>query len=122
MNLWPDTEFGRWANDEMRRIKKQMEGLLADIDKNSKPELLAKVLGERGKTHGDWEEQSRLEQKLKEVIRASDNWQDLTSQQKSSLEAVAMKISRILTGEPNNPEHWLDCEGYFRITRERLPK
>ena len=36
------------------------------------------------------------------------------------LEMIVHKIGRILAGNPNHLDHWVDVEGYARITKERL--
>lgn len=82
---------------------------------------LDKTLTERGKTHGDWEEQSRLSQALKKTMRNhEDGWNALNPMQRDALDMIAVKISRIVVGDPNNIDSWLDVEGYARITRERI--
>lgn len=81
-----------------------------------------KILNERGKTHGDWEEQSRVSQTLKAVMRDQPGWCKLNYMQKETLEMEAVKISRILVGDPNNPDNWFDGAGYFKITFDRMNK
>lgn len=81
---------------------------------------LDKTLAERGKTHGDWEEQSRVSQTLKTVMRGQPGWSELSDMQKETLEMEAVKISRILVGDPDNADNWFDGAGYFKITFDRL--
>jgi hypothetical protein len=33
---------------------------------------------------------------------------------------IIHKIGRIVTGNPDVPDHWLDIEGYARLVRDRL--
>ena len=54
-----------------------------------------KILKERGKTHGKFEDNAWLVQKFKELFRGSRNWYNLSSIQRESLDLVALKISRI---------------------------
>ena len=74
--------------------------------KNSPQELTS----ERGKTHGDWNKQAKCARQLKFIIR--ENSEFLTAQQTEALDMIAVKMSRILCGDPNEPDHWDDIAGY----------
>ena len=80
------------------------------------------TLDEREKTHGDFTENAEVMQKLKEVCWTSPNWTKLSYVQKEALEMICHKLGRILSGDPNHADHWLDVEGYARCAWERLPK
>lgn len=71
------------------------------------------LTNERGKTHGDWMKQSSLAYALKGVMRDSDNWPNLPAFRKEALDLIMTKVSRILTGDHNEPDHWDDGSGYF---------
>lgn len=42
----------------------------------------------------------------------------LTGTQLESLDLILTKIARILSGDPNEPDHWRDIEGYARIANK----
>lgn len=71
----------------------------------------------RPQTHGDALRQFNVAQDLKEVMHNSLNWPHLNRVQREALEMTATKISRILNGDPNFDDHWLDAEGYLAIGR-----
>lgn len=77
------------------------------------------LLAQRGTQHGDYTQQAAFSQRLKDLMRYSPNWQSLTPYQKESLEMNAVKVSRILSGNPNNPDHWADIAGYARLSADR---
>jgi hypothetical protein len=81
---------------------------------------IEEVLAQRGKSHGDWTEQAASTQHIKEILRCGTAYDTMTSAQKEGLDMIAHKMARIVTGDPNEPDHWFDIEGYARITRERL--
>lgn len=81
---------------------------------------LDKIVTERKSQHGDFDDHARIAQDLKAVMRREIGWQRLTKTQQEGLEMIAHKQARILAGNPNYPDHWVDIEGYARITRERL--
>ena len=45
-------------------------------------------------------------------MRKTPNWDRLTPEQKESLDMTIHKIHRILTGDPNEVDHWKDIGGY----------
>ena len=78
------------------------------------------TLAKRGKTHGDFKENSEISQCLKEVLRSGKNWEDLSYPQKEALEMIFHKISRIVSGNPNEPDHWQDIAGYATLVENIL--
>ena len=83
-------------------------------------ELLS-VLAERGAIHGDFSDDAVASQSIKAAIRAGKNWGSLSDPQMEALEQIATKIGRILSGDPNHKDHWLDIQGYARLVSEQLP-
>lgn len=78
------------------------------------------IIVERDKTHGDYDYQSKLSQEIKNVFKSSYLWNTLSYNQKESLEMIAVKISRILNGNPNFKDHWDDISGYAELISESL--
>jgi len=81
---------------------------------------MSDILDEREKTHGDYPQVSRMAQKLKRAMRRGKNWRALDDTQRETLEMVATKIGRILSGNPHEPDHWTDCVGYFQLIERWL--
>lgn len=79
-----------------------------------------KLLEERQKTHGDFIDHASISQALKSVIKRSVNWKDLVPTKRESLEMICHKIARILNGDSNHIDHWLDIEGYAQLIVEEL--
>ena len=78
------------------------------------------ILKERGNTHGDYSEHAQYTQALKDIICSSPNWSELLPHQKETLDMIAHKIGRILAGNPNFADHWIDISGYAKLTADRL--
>jgi hypothetical protein len=76
----------------------------------------------RGAEYGDFTDQGVIAQDLKTVVRGHGSWYAIAPHQRESIEMILHKISRIVNGNPNNPDSWLDIEGYARIVYTRLPK
>jgi hypothetical protein len=79
------------------------------------PEI-KEVLAERGAVHGSWPKQAACANMIKEEFRRANwNWDKLTRTQQESLDLIATKISRILTGANHHFDHWLDIVGYAQL-------
>jgi hypothetical protein len=71
------------------------------------------VIHAREDSHGDYTQQAQLAQDLKRVMKQRTmGWDKLSPEQRESLEMIAVKISRILNGNPNVADHWRDISGY----------
>ncbi len=92
------------------------EDLVNEIEARMRHPLLA----ERELTHGDFNNTARTAQSLKYVVRAGKNWSELTMVQQETLDAICIKIARILSGDPNHPDHWCDIEGQAHLVTETL--
>lgn len=77
------------------------------------------VLNDREQTHGDYKKTAAISQELKAIINHCDGGL-LTSVQAESLDMICTKISRILSGNPNEPDHWRDIAGYSTLVVESL--
>ena len=82
---------------------------------------LAQTLAERGSRYGDFTVHARICQNLKRIMCAEAGWDRLTDGQKQSLEVIADKVGRILSGDPNYADNWHDIQGYAKLAEDRLP-
>lgn len=83
---------------------------------------IEEVLKERNTTHGGWALQAYTTNKLKLVMRNSQNWPDLDPSKQEVLDMLATKIGRILSGDPNEADHWDDMAGYLELERKEQKK
>ena len=70
------------------------------------------LLNERETTHGDYPVTAIISQFLKRFFREQGGWEKLSELQRESFDAIAIKIARILSGNPNEEDHWVDIRGY----------
>jgi hypothetical protein len=78
-------------------------------------EPIDKLLVEREKTHGPYKVKAKIIQDLKCAMELTEGWDNLNDMQRESLHMIAHKIGRILSGDPNVEDHWLDCSGYAML-------
>jgi hypothetical protein len=86
----------------------------------NKAQGIEATLADRGDKYGDFKEHAQITQGLKRVMRGTPKWYELTSAQKESLEMIAHKIGRILNGDPNYKDSWVDIEGYAHLVSQEL--
>ena len=78
------------------------------------------IIDERQKTHGDFYRVAGTAQELKDVLRRGKNWKTLDDTQRETLEMIATKIGRILSGNPHEIDHWRDIAGYAALIERWL--
>jgi hypothetical protein len=80
------------------------------------------TLDERGKTHGDFKVHARITQGIKDVMRADVGWGNLSAAQKEALDMVAHKMGRVIAGNANFEDHWVDIAGYATLAVREIAK
>ena len=81
---------------------------------------IASTLAERGNRYGDFRDHARITQAIKVAFMDSPNWLELADDQLEALEMIAHKIGRILNGDPNYDDSWIDIAGYAKLVADRL--
>jgi len=83
------------------------------------------TLAKRGTRYGEFKSHANITQCLKRVMtgystKGITNWNSLSDSQKESLEMIAHKIGRILNGDPNYIDSWVDIVGYAQLVVNEL--
>lgn len=80
------------------------------------------VLAERGKRYGKFIDHAVITQQLKAVIKSTLAWQvkKLADDQQEALDMICHKIGRIVNGDPNYADSWVDIAGYAKLVADRL--
>lgn len=78
------------------------------------------LLKDRGGEYGNFLEQAKCSQRIKHMFNLSINWQALADDQREWLEMLAVKLSRILTGNMSNLDSYRDIIGYTQLVLNRL--
>jgi hypothetical protein len=86
------------------------------------PVKIEDVLKQREVTHGDFPMKATTIQVFKSIMRGTEKWRDLSFAQQESLDMIMTKIGRILHGNPNEPDHWLDIIGYTKLISDDIEK
>jgi hypothetical protein len=78
------------------------------------------VLFSRAEDYGDFKTLAQTSCHLKAVMRSTKNWQHLEADKQEALDMMVHKISRVLNGNQNKKDSWLDIQGYARLVSETL--
>jgi hypothetical protein len=60
-----------------------------------------------------------MAQTIKGIMRTEQGWYSLNDMQRESLDLIATKMARILSGDANEPDHWEDIAGYAMLPIRR---
>jgi hypothetical protein len=80
------------------------------------------ILDERGKRYGTFSGHAEIAQRLKAILRVyeAERGCDLDADQRESLEMICHKIARIINGDPDYVDSWVDIAGYAQLIADRL--
>lgn len=76
------------------------------------------LLVEREKTHGSFQLNAGISQQLKRIMNTQVAWDKMDSRKREALDMIALKLSRILSGQANFKDHWDDIAGYAKLGAE----
>ena len=71
------------------------------------------ILQERKKTHGSFEMNAQLSQGIKGVFHYGQMPAKVAHRE--ALDMIALKLSRILSGQADFKDHWDDIAGYAKL-------
>jgi len=80
--------------------------------------MIEEILVERGTTHGHFPLNASVSQELKAICH--HHGKRLTPSQREALDNVCQKMARILTGNANHVDSWLDISGYTTLIVKEL--
>lgn len=112
-----------------KTLKEERPDTPIHVDHHTRPEpivfvpnadALTATLTERGSRYGKFTGHSFITQELKRQMQKTTKWVALADDQKESLEMIAHKIGRILNGDPNYADSWVDIAGYAKLVADRL--
>ena len=119
---WPESDMGPSWGDLYWRVREQQ---MNDRDKKAMPDSACMpeapnrdpLLTEREKTHGSFAKNAQISSALKVIFREEDD-KIFSAVHREALDMIALKLSRILSGQANFKDHWRDLSGYSLLAME----
>jgi hypothetical protein len=117
---WGDYDFraARYLPEPGNAISDQDQGGIAAGDGDMSEQLMEdipRLLTKRQETHGDFSRTADCAQDFRDVFRKSPNWENMSRVQREVFDAWAVKMARVLCGDPDFPEHIIDIIGYGEL-------
>ena len=83
---------------------------------------VSKVLDERGSRYGAFTGHARVTQSLKGLISTELAERDkiLDDDQQEAIDMICHKLGRIINGDPDYADSWIDIAGYAKLVADRL--
>ncbi len=75
------------------------------------------LLAARQKTHGDFLDNARISQGIKAVLEAERTYPSNVIF-REAIDMIALKLSRICSGQAHFRDHWDDIAGYAKLASE----
>ena len=76
------------------------------------------LLQERKKTHGSFAQNAVISQHIKHIYHSMGKYPTESAVHAEALDMIALKLSRILSGQANFKDHWDDIAGYAKLASE----
>lgn len=80
------------------------------------------LLQERQKTHGSFSQNALISQHIKAIYHSSGAYPKENPIYCEALDMIALKLSRILSGQADYKDHWDDIAGYAKLASEVCSK
>lgn len=86
------------------------------------PPNVTAILTQRGQRYGKFEDTARVIVQLKQAYtaRIAERGITLADDQLEALDMICHKIGRIVNGDPNYADSWVDIAGYAQLVADRL--
>jgi predicted transcriptional regulator len=105
------------ASEHTDKIKEMIDDWGAEADND-----VDTILDDRAATYGSFISVALFAQEMKELMRSALDEQNagLQADHQEALDMIASKIARIITGDSNHRDSWLDIAGYATLVADRL--
>ncbi len=78
------------------------------------------VITDRGSNYGRFEDGAKIMQGMKEQARNSPAWERMKPNQREAMDMILHKCGRILNGNPDYADSWVDIAGYAKLVADQL--
>lgn len=97
-------------------------GEYIEVEGQLTPNEIDAILDQRGSRYGNFLDHARITQRLKNVAHqfAAQHDKTFDVDQAEALDMIFHKIGRILNGDPNYADSWVDIAGYAKLVADRL--
>lgn len=82
--------------------------------------MIEEVLNQRQSTYGSFHKNAEISQMMKYFMAQDTNYKQMPLAHREALEMIVHKIARIVNGDPNYIDNWIDICGYSQLVIEEI--
>lgn len=109
---------------QTKRVEVPSQEAMTPVESAPSGTDVSALIAERGTRYGEFISHARITQAFKltcaDYLRRSSN--TLSADQQEALDMIFHKIGRIVNGDPNYADSWIDIAGYAKLVSDRLEK
>ena len=84
--------------------------------------MIEEVLNQRQATYGSFTKNAEVSQMMKYFMTQGTNYKQIPMAHREALEMIVHKIARIVNGDPNYIDNWIDICGYSQLVIDEIRK
>ena len=103
-------------------VSRVTQGRVRNAFSEETPTGIDATLAERGHKYGKFKDHAAITYKLKNVLRAHalEHGKSFAFDQAEALDMICHKLGRIVNGDPDYADSWVDIAGYAKLVADRL--
>lgn len=107
-----------WANN----VFDATQGRSRNAFSEETPDNLDATLAQRGTKYGKFADHAAVTYKLKNVLRehSAQHGKSYAYDQAEAMDMICHKLGRIVNGDPDYADSWVDIAGYAKLVADRL--
>lgn len=82
--------------------------------------MIEEVLNQRQATYGSFTKNAEVSQMIKYFMTQGTNYKQMPMAHREALEMIVHKIARIVNGDPNYIDNWVDIIGYSQLVIDEI--
>ena len=108
--------------ENFKSIDNQVQELLNKPSEKPATTDVDNTLAERGKRYGTFKGHAEVTYKLKNILRqhAATHNKSFAFDQAEAMDMICHKLGRIVNGDPDYADSWIDIAGYAKLVADRL--
>lgn len=106
----------------MPEVKSSWQQIVKEVEETAQTTTVDATLNARAEMYGKFKDGASLMQSIKRELsaHAAKHNKTFADDQWEALEMIVHKIGRIVNGDPDVTDHWIDIAGYATLIADRL--
>lgn len=86
------------------------------------PLTTEEIMEQRGEIYGSYTKICQIAESIETSLRSGESWPMLRPEQKQSLKMMAHKMARVVCGNTQYRDNWLDMSGYAELVVKEIDR